>query len=250
MLFRGNTRPLWFRALNAIPVILVCGIIGFEITVYLSESRDQVGLTVVFSISAFLVIWTYLKTVWTCPGVVVLDSQQAQHNSSYCNDCQRVKPPHYHHCKVCSTCIKKMDHHCPWVGNCVGERNRKYFYQFLIWTLVATGQILADGGLTSLFKSFRVGGYVAVSRIAALSVFLAVLVLASMQTYLLLIGMTSVELVKSLDNTVDSSVRPKSCCENWCDVMGNRVIDWIFPTTPPDTSRSSDYRPVGVEMTV
>lgn len=34
---------------------------------------------------------------------------------------------------MCGKCIMKMDHHCPWVGNCIGHRNHKFFWQFLLY---------------------------------------------------------------------------------------------------------------------
>lgn len=44
-----------------------------------------------------------------------------------CPKCCSIKPDRAHHCSVCQRCIRKMDHHCPWVNNCVGENNQKYF---------------------------------------------------------------------------------------------------------------------------
>lgn len=40
------------------------------------------------------------------------------------------------HCWICNLCVIRRDHHCTFVGNCVGHKNQKYFFSLLFYLTI------------------------------------------------------------------------------------------------------------------
>uniref|UniRef100_A0AAR5PGG2 Palmitoyltransferase n=1 Tax=Dendroctonus ponderosae TaxID=77166 RepID=A0AAR5PGG2_DENPD len=47
-----------------------------------------------------------------------------------CFTCRTIRPPRAKHCRICNRCVYMYDHHCNLIYNCVGLRNRVWFFVF------------------------------------------------------------------------------------------------------------------------
>lgn len=52
--------------------------------------------------------------------------------SRLCHSCRCLRPLRAKHCRICNRCVSYFDHHCPFIYNCVGIRNRMWFFLFVM----------------------------------------------------------------------------------------------------------------------
>ncbi|CAM9483751.1 unnamed protein product [Heterosigma akashiwo] len=130
-------------------------------------------LFLAYNTLAVMAIISQNKAMLTDPGAVCKDAipmddeeeiieepacrreRESRNYRRWCRRCKNYKPPRAHHCSICMRCVIKMDHHCPWVNNCVGALNHKFFLQFIsyIFTLCLFTLILIFLRFTTCAKS-------------------------------------------------------------------------------------------------
>ncbi|KZV54960.1 hypothetical protein F511_37850 [Dorcoceras hygrometricum] len=82
--------------------------------------------------------------------------------SQLCSTCKIVRPLRAKHCSTCDRCVEQFDHHCPWVSNCIGKKNKWDFFLFLVLEVaamlitgaVALTRVLTDPAAPSTFGAW------------------------------------------------------------------------------------------------
>eukprot|EP00892_Ulva_mutabilis_P005965 jgi/Ulvmu1/3740/UM173_0013.1 len=89
-----------------------------------------------------------------------------------CPYCDLWQPLRAKHCHDCGLCVRRFDHHCAWIGNCVGEHNHRLFFAYLTAQLV-----LLTWAATQLVSAFHRNGDWEVWVVHQLHLLLAMLAL-------------------------------------------------------------------------
>lgn len=171
----------------------------------------------------------YVPTGWAPAGLQALGSRSS---IGWCVYCKAFKPPRSHHCRVCDRCVLRMDHHCLWVSTCVGALNYKWFFLFLLYSLLASicalvglsyygphqrirpadvqpASVLVHGCITGMFA-------VSIALCTCLSAFVV------MHLRLMARNMTTVESLYSEEQLQRVACREdRGCCGNISLVLGS-----------------------------
>ncbi|XP_054478286.1 palmitoyltransferase ZDHHC18a isoform X2 [Anoplopoma fimbria] len=162
----------------------------------------------------------------------------------YCFTCKMFRPPRTSHCSLCDNCVERFDHHCPWVGNCVGKRNYRFFYSFIIslsfltsfiFGCVVTHITLRSQEGNSLIQVIQESPASVVELVICFFSIWSVLGLSGFHTYLVASNLTTNEDIKgswSSKRCTEESGNPYSynniitnCCVTLCGPMPPSLID-------------------------
>jgi len=159
-----------------------------------------------------------------------------------CQRCLRTKPDRCHHCSQCNQCILKMDHHCPWVANCIGFFNYKYFMNMLIYTSLTTWLVLLTTwdilcySLTNDLIDYRLSYAIATSYLLCSSLALVISGFLCFHLWLIYKQYTTIEFCeKRSDNDSNFKTSPynRGLWDNFRGVFGENPLLWFVPLGKP-----------------
>lgn len=135
------------------------------------------------------------------PKPLIMQHKGELMKMKFCKTCLIYRPPRTSHCSICDLCVEEFDHHCPWIGNCVGKRNYIYFLKFLlsINVLAVTGFGICLAFITNYETGNRIR--VIISFVLAILLFLVIFFVMGLlifHSYLILSGITTNEKIKDV----------------------------------------------------
>lgn len=116
------------------------------------KSPYSVILKVIIGMLCILSVIFLTMTALSDSGIVALHPKHSElidregfcEDEDYCDICNISVPScaKVRHCFECNVCVIGQDHHCVWMGQCIGRKNMKWFIYFNISWLIGFALLL------------------------------------------------------------------------------------------------------------
>ncbi|KAJ8504650.1 hypothetical protein OPV22_005536 [Ensete ventricosum] len=169
-----------------------------------------------------------------------------------CTYCNIIQPPRSKHCHDCDKCVLQFDHHCVWLGTCIGQRNHCRFWWYIfeetilcVWTVVLYITFLRSKLMKTWWKVL-----IAIVLLTALVfslIFLLVLLL--FHSYLMITNQTTYEMARRRRILylwgIPKKVHPfsRGICKNLYTFCCSRDSMYALEAVPPIEELEARARP-------
>ena len=122
--------PNWYMTMILNSMIII---ISFVLYILIIRNLKFI-FRIAFIILSFLSLFGISRAALTHVEINMNKQEDIFHNL-YCNKCNKYysRLDKVDHCDFCKVCVIKYDHHCVWVGKCVGKGNIGAFSQMIIF---------------------------------------------------------------------------------------------------------------------
>lgn len=218
--------------------------------------------SVVFHGSMIMTLWSYHQGMVTDPGGIpdewsgepggqprfvrenpnavfmMRERKKTTGEFRYCSKMRKFKPDRSHFCSQCRRGVLRMDHHCPWLINCVGHYNYKAFFLTLFYSTTATvtaASSLVPLATKSYFTATISSGhtFLLVSGATMSVTFCVALVpFTALHCYLLANNMTTIEFFEHRRTGLRSPY-DLGLIRNLQSILGSDPLQWMLPVGKP-----------------